>query len=137
MTYVPIWVGFLSLAVVADVYSRKVVGRAFGERATIDLVIAALNTALHTRRPSSAIHQSNQASQYTSLAFGKQCEKMGVKPLMGTVGNAYDNAMAWSFFATLECELIKGVLGKPRLRHAWQFSPGLGFMITPCAVKAA
>ena len=106
MTYVPTWAGFLYLAVVVDVYSRKVVGWAFGERMTSDLVIAALNMALYTRRPKSVIHHSDQGSQYTSVAFGKRCEEMGVKPSMGTVGDAYDNAMAESFFATLECELI-------------------------------
>ena len=52
------------------------------------------------------IHHSDQGSQYTSMAFGERCAKMGVRPSMGTVGDAYDNAMAESFFATLECELI-------------------------------
>ena len=51
------------------------------------------------------IHHSDQGSQYTSVAFGKRCEEMGFKPSRGTVGDAYDNAMAESFFATLECEL--------------------------------
>ena len=77
MTYVPTWAGFLYLAVVVDVYSRKVVGWAFGQRMTSDLVIAALNMALHTRRPESVIHHSDQGSQYTSVAFGKRCEEMG------------------------------------------------------------
>jgi putative transposase len=63
MTYVPTWAGFLYLAVVVDVYSRKVVGWAFGERMTSELVIAALNMALHTRRPESVIHHSDQGSQ--------------------------------------------------------------------------
>jgi putative transposase len=63
MTYVPTWAGFLYLAVVVDVYSRKVVGWAFGERMTSDLVIAALNMALYTRRPKSVIHHSDQGSQ--------------------------------------------------------------------------
>lgn len=45
-------------------------------------------------------------TQYTSLAFGSRCKDMGVRPSMGSVGDAYDNAMAESFFATLECELI-------------------------------
>jgi putative transposase len=106
MTYVPTWAGFVYLAVVVDVYSRKVVGWAFGAQMTADLVIAALNMALLTRKPESVIHHSDQGSQYTSLAFGKRCEEMGVRPSMGTVGDAYDNAMAESFFATLECELI-------------------------------
>ncbi len=106
MTYVPTWAGFLYLAVVTDVYSRKVVGWAFGVNMTADLVIAALNMALLTRKPESVIHHSDQGSQYTSVAFGKRCKEMGVRPSMGTVGVAYDNAMAESFFATLECELI-------------------------------
>ena len=106
MTYVPTWAGFLYLAVVTDVYSRKVVGWAFGAHMTADLVISALNMALFTRKPESVIHHSDQGSQYTSVAFGKRCEEMGVRPSMGTVGDAYDNAMAESFFATLECELI-------------------------------
>lgn len=71
-----------------------------------ELVLAALNMALHTRRPDAVIHHSDQGSQYTSIAFGRRCKEMGVRLLMGTVGDAYDNAMAESFFATLECELI-------------------------------
>ena len=106
MTYVPTWEGFLYLAVVTDVYSRKVVGWAFGVQMTADLVIMALNMALHTRKPGAVIHHSDQGSQYTSVAFGNRCREMGVRLSMGTVGDAYDNAMAESFFASLECELI-------------------------------
>ena len=106
MTYIPTWQGFLYLAVVTDVFSRKVVGWAFGARMTADLVVCALNMALFTRKPESVIHHSDQGSQYTATAFGKRCAEMGVRPSMGTVGDAYDNAMAESFFATLECELI-------------------------------
>ncbi len=106
MTYVPTWAGFLYLAVVTDVYSRKVVGWAFGAHMTADLVVAALNMALFTRKPESVIHHSDQGSQYTSVEFGKRCAAMNVRPSTGTVGDAYDNAMAESFFATLECELI-------------------------------
>ncbi|SOY46135.1 transposase [Cupriavidus taiwanensis] len=106
MTYVPTWAGFVYLAVVLDAFSRKVVGWAMGEQMTATLVVSALNMALHTRKPESVIHHSDQGSQYTSLAFGQRCREMGVRPSMGTVGDAYDNAMAESFFATLECELI-------------------------------
>ena len=106
MTYIPTWAGFVYLAVVLDVYSRKVVGWAFGQQQTADLVIAALNMALITRKPQGVIHHSDQGSQYTSLDFGKRCKEMGVRPSMGSVGDAYDNAMAESFFASLECELI-------------------------------
>lgn len=62
--------------------------------------------ALQQRKPNEVIHHSDQGSQYTSIAFGERCKKMGVRPSMGTVGDAYDNAMAESFFASLECELI-------------------------------
>lgn len=106
MTYVPTWAGFLYLAVVTDVFSRKVVGWSFGQNMTAELVISALNMALLTRKPQSVIHHSDQGSQYTSIAFGARCDEMGVRLSMGTVGDAYDNAMAESFFATLECELI-------------------------------
>jgi putative transposase len=51
-------------------------------------------------------YHSDQGSQYTSLAFGHRCEAMGVRPSRGSVGDAYDNALAASFFATLECELL-------------------------------
>ena len=67
--------GFVYLAVVTDVFSPKVVGWAFGVHMTADLVIAALNMALHTRRPESVIHHFDQGSQYTSIAFGKRCKE--------------------------------------------------------------
>lgn len=106
MTYIPTWAGFIYLAVVLDVWSRRVVGWAIGEQMTSELVLAALDMALQQRKPEGVIHHSDQGSQYTSLAFGERCKKMGVRPSMGSVGDAYDNAMAESFFATLECELI-------------------------------
>ena len=106
MTYIPTWAGFVYLAVVLDVYSRKVVGWSFGQQQTAELVIQALNMALITRKPHGVIHHSDQGSQYTSVDFGKRCKEMGVRPSMGSVGDAYDNAMAESFFASLECELI-------------------------------
>ena len=106
MTYVPTWAGFIYLAIVLDVWSRRVVGWSIGERMTGDLVLAALNMALEQRKPDDVIHHSDQGSQYTAIEFGKRCHAMGVRPSMGTVGDAYDNAMAESFFASLECELI-------------------------------
>ena len=106
ITYVPTWAGFLFLAVVVAVWSRRVVGWAMDETMTVDLVLMAMNMALEQRKPIDVIHHSDQGSQYTSLAFGGRCKAMGVRPSMGTVGDAYDNAMAESFFATLECELL-------------------------------
>ena len=106
MTYIPTWAGFIFLAMVLDVWSRRVVGWAIGERMTTDLVLDALNMALQQRDAKGVIHHSDQGSQYTSVAFGQRCQSMGVRPSMGTVGDAYDNAMAESFFASLECELL-------------------------------
>ena len=72
--YIPTWAGFVYLAVVLDVYSRKVVGWAFGQQQPAELVIAALNMALITRKPQGVIHHSDQGSQYTSVDFGKRCK---------------------------------------------------------------
>lgn len=106
MTYIPTWAGFLYLAMVLDVWSRKIVGWSMGEEMTSERVLAALHMAIEQRKPEDVIHHSDQGSQYTSIAFGERCRKLGVRPSMGTVGDAYDNAMAESFFASLECELI-------------------------------
>jgi putative transposase len=106
ITYVPTWAGFLYLAVVLDVYSRRVVGWAMENHLRAELVIDALNMAIGQRRPDEVIHHSDQGCQYTSVAFGIRCREVGVKPSMGSVGDAYDNAMCESFFATLECELL-------------------------------
>jgi putative transposase len=106
LTYIPTWSGFLYLAVVLDVYSRKVVGWAMESHLRTELVLAAIDMAITMRRPRSVIHHSDHGCQYTSYAFGKRCREAGVMPSMGTVGDAYDNAMAESFFATLEREVL-------------------------------
>jgi len=106
ITYVPTWAGFLFLAVVLDVCTRRVVGWAMANHLRTELVLDALNMALHQRRPTNVIHHSDQGTQYTSISFGRRCKQAGVRPSMGSVGDCYDNAMCESFFATLECELI-------------------------------
>ena len=106
ITYIPTWAGFLYLAIVLDVFSRRIVGWAMEAHLRTELVLQALQMATSQRRPGSVIHHSDQGCQYTSIAFGKRCELLGVRPSMGSVGDAYDNAMAESFFATLECELL-------------------------------
>jgi len=106
ITYISTWAGFLFLAIVLDVWSRRIVGWAMATHLRTDLVLEALDMALEQRRPRGVIHHSDQGCQYTSLAFGRRCELMGVRPSMGSVGDAYDNAMAESFFGTLECELL-------------------------------
>ena len=106
ITYVPTWAGFLYLAVVLDAWSRRVIGWAMAAHLRTELVVAALDMAVGQRRPTDVIHHSDQGCQYTSVAFGQRCREAGVRPSMGSVGDAYDNAMCESFFATLECELL-------------------------------
>lgn len=106
ITYVPTWAGFLYLAVVLDVWSRKIVGWAMATHLRTSLVTAALNMAIAQRSPAGVIHHSDQGCQYTSIEFGKRCREAGIRPSMGSVGDCFDNAMCESFFATLECELI-------------------------------
>lgn len=106
ITFVPTAGGFLYLAVVLDAWSRKIVGWAMANHLRAELVLDALEMAVGQRRPRDVIHHSDQGSQYTSLAFGGRCREAGVRPSMGSVGDAYDNAMCESFFSTLECELL-------------------------------
>lgn len=106
ITFVPTAAGFVHLAVVLDAFSRRVVGWAMANHLRAELVLDALEMAVGQRRPRDVIHHSDQGSQYTSLAFGGRCREAGVRPSMGSVGDAYDNAMCESFFATLECELL-------------------------------
>jgi putative transposase len=106
ITYIATWAGFLFLAVVLDAWSRRVVGWAMAGHLRTELVLDALNMAIGQRRPTQVIHHSDQGCQYTSVAFGLRCREVGIRPSMGSVGDAYDNALCESFFASLECELL-------------------------------
>lgn len=105
-TFIPTWEGFLFLAVVVDVFSRRVVGWAMADHLRTSVMLDALEMAVAQRRPKDVIHHSDQGSQYTSIAFGNRCREANVRPSMGTAGDCFDNALCESFFATLECELI-------------------------------
>jgi putative transposase len=106
ITYIPTYAGFLYLAIVLDAWSRKIVGWAMSTTLHTDVVLDALNMAVTQRQPRDVIHHSDHGCQYTSFRFGRRCKEAGVRPSMGTVGDAYDNAMCESFFGTLECELL-------------------------------
>lgn len=106
IAYVPTWAGFLYVAVVLDAWSRRIVGWSMSTTLATDVVLDALNMAVAQRKPKNVIHHSDHGCQYTSLAFGRRCREVGVRPSRGSVGDAYDNAMCESFFASLECELI-------------------------------
>lgn len=99
--------GWLYLAVVVDAFSRHVVGWSMGKRPVAQLAVDAVNMAVWNRRPGKGvIHHSDHGSQYTALAFGRTLQASGVVGSMGTIGDALDNAMAESFFATLQTELL-------------------------------
>jgi putative transposase len=101
LTYLPTWAGFIFLAILLDVWSRRIVGWAIDEQMTAELVLAALNMAPRAAaRPRR--HPPQRPGQYTSVAFGERCQKVGVRSSMGSVGDADDNAMAERFFASLE-----------------------------------
>jgi putative transposase len=107
ITYLPTWDGWLYLAAVQDAYSRKIVGWAMADHMRSELVVDALKMALARRKPKRGlIHHSDQGSQYVSLAFGQQARRAGIALSMGSTGDAYDNAVAESFFATLKKELV-------------------------------
>lgn len=106
ITYVPTAAGFLYLAVVLDVFSRRIVGWSMRDTLHATVVLDALDMAAMQRRATHVIHHSDQNSQYGSIAFGQRRQLLGVRPSMGSRGDAYDNAMAESFFSTLECECL-------------------------------
>jgi putative transposase len=107
ITYVPTWAGFLYVAVIVDACSRKVVGWSMAGHLRTELILDALDMAITRRRPADGlVHHSDRGTQYTSLAFGRRCREAGISLSMGSTGDAYDNAMAESFFASLETELL-------------------------------
>jgi putative transposase len=107
ITYVHTQEGFLYVAFILDVYSRKVVGWAMATHLRTELVIDALEMALWRRKPSAGlIHHTDRGSQYTALSFGKKLEEAGIVPSMGRAGSALDNAISESFVASLKTELL-------------------------------
>ena len=119
ITYLRSWEGWLYLAAVQDAYSRAIVGWSMAEHMRTELVVDALNMALHRRRPDRGlVHHSDQGSQYVSLGFGQAARDAGIAISMGSRGDAYDNAVAESFFATLKKELIH--------RQSWPTKRQLG-----------
>jgi putative transposase len=103
--YVATWQGYLFLACVLDAWSRKVVGWSMRDDLKAELVVDALGMAISRRQPKPRlVHHSDRGSQCTSLAFGRTMQEAGILPSMGRRGDAFDNALAESFFATLETE---------------------------------
>jgi putative transposase len=107
ITYVRSGEGFVYLAFILDVYSRRIVGWSMATHLRTELVVDALQMAIARRKPAPGlVHHSDRGVQYTSLSFGKRLEEESLVPSMGRVGSAYDNALAESFVATLKTELL-------------------------------
>ena len=107
ISYIATEEGWLYLATIIDLYSRKVVGWALGARMTKQLVIDAMNQALRLERPPEGlIFHSDRGSQYASYDYQDLLREHGIRQSMGAKGDCYDNACAESFFATLKKELI-------------------------------
>jgi putative transposase len=107
ITYVPTHEGFLYLAFVLEVYSRRIVGWSMASHLRTELVVDALEMAVWRRKPAAGlVHHSDRGVQYTALSFGKRLEEVGIFPSMGRAGSALDNAISESFVSTLKCELV-------------------------------
>lgn len=107
ITYIPTAEGWLYLAAIIDLCHKKVVGWSMGSTMTKELVITALEQAVHREKPpKGVIHHSDRGSQYASHAYQKLMVKHGFVVSMSRKGNCYDNACAESFFSTLKNELI-------------------------------
>jgi putative transposase len=115
ITYIPTQEGWLFLAIVIDLFSRRVVGHATSADLKAGLAIEALTQALRQRRPASGswpgqglLFHSDRGVQYASGVFRAVLEAHGIGSSMSRAGNCYDNAVAESFFATLKRELVGG-----------------------------
>jgi putative transposase len=107
LTYIPTAEGWLYLATVMDLYSRRIIGWSMDSRMTCELVCRALEMALLSRKPKQTlVHHSDRGSQYASRDYRQLLERHGVQASMSGTGNCYDNAAMESFFGTLKTELI-------------------------------
>jgi putative transposase len=106
-TYIDTAEGWLYLATILDLFSRRVVGWAMAERMDTALVETALQMALQRRQPKkSLLHHSDQGCQYTSASYQSALSSANIQMSMSRVGNCYDNAVAESFFGTLKAECV-------------------------------
>jgi putative transposase len=107
ITYVPTRQGWLYVAVLMDLYSRRIVGWAMDEQMTTTLTLSALEMALQQRPvPVGLLHHSDRGSQYGAMAYQQRLATRGIRCSMSRPGNCWDNAVVESFFATLKTELL-------------------------------
>jgi putative transposase len=106
ITYVWTAAGWLYLAVLLDLYSRRVVGWAVRETLDSPIALEALDKALASRRPDPGlVHHTDRGSQYCSHAYQSRLKESGCRPSMSRVGNCWDNAVSESFFASMKREI--------------------------------
>jgi putative transposase len=116
MTYVPTSEGWLYVAAVMNVKSRKIIGLAMGEKITQELASCALRDAVGRQsRPEGLIHHSDRGRQYASYVYQDLLKGYGMQASMSRSGNCYDNAYLESFFGTLKTELVHGERYRTRL----------------------
>jgi putative transposase len=109
ITFVPTSEGWLYVAVVMNVKSRKIIGLCMSDKLSQDLTSAALRDAVGRQSPSEGmIHHSDRGRQYASYAYQELLRECGMTPSMSRSGNCYDNAYVESFFGTLKTELVHG-----------------------------
>ena len=116
-TYLRCWEGLVFFSFVIDAYSRRIVGWQFGAHMRTDLVLDALRMALTRRQPGAdleLVHHSDAGSQYTSFAFQQVLDDHQVLGSIGSVGDAFDNAMAESFVDSFKTELIRDRVWRTR-----------------------
>jgi putative transposase len=108
LTYIRTWAGFAYLALVIDVYSRRIVGWALTTHLRTDLPLEALEMAIWARneRLDGLVHHSDAGSQYTAIRYTDTLAGVGALPSVGSVGDSYDNAMAESTIGQIKAELI-------------------------------
>ena len=125
LTYVRTWQGYAYLAFIVDVYSRMIVGWQLATNMQSQLVVDALEMAVGLRRPirKKLVAHTDRGSQYTSVHYTDHLDQHGIAPSVGSKGDAYDNAMAEAWVATLKTELVAGrLVSYERLEHetlAW------------------
>jgi len=108
LTYVATWVGFVYVAFITDVFSRKIVGWRVSNSLRSDLALDALEQALHARPGIDAlVHHSDRGVQYLSIRYTERLAEAGIEPSVGSVGDSYDNALAETIFGLYKTEVIR------------------------------
>ncbi len=121
LKYIQTGQGFLFLAAVQDVFSRRIIGWSMRDNLQAELVLDALGMAVSVRGADTAgvVAHSDHGSQYASLVYGSYAKQSGIDLSMGSIGDPWDNAVAESFFASLEKELLRreGFATREQARH--------------------